>query len=235
MRLALLTGVGREGQVGESVARRLSADGFEVVLVDRDAPSVEARAAALRAGGGKAHAYTADLSDPAGVDTLVETVTAKHGMEFDALVHLAGGFAITGPVAETKVDEWDRQLTINLRTTFLMSRGMVPLLRARRGSIVFFSSESALTGAKVARLSAYAVAKSGVVVLAVAISQEEAESGVRANVLAPASIRTATNVAAMPAGSRFVEREDVAATVSWLCSDASAAVTGQVIRLAPRK
>jgi 3-oxoacyl-[acyl-carrier protein] reductase len=69
--------------------------------------------------------------------------------------------------------------------------------------------------------------------LATAIAQEEAPHGVRVNTIAPAAIRTATNVADMP-NARFVEREDVAATVSWLCSDAAAAISGQVVRLGPR-
>src|SRR5207244_9254306 len=101
-------------------------------------------------------------------------------------------------------------------------------------SIVFFASEAALPGAKVSRITAYTVAKLGVITLAIAISQEERDSHIRANVLAPAAIRTSSNLEDMPDGSRFVEREDVAATVSYLCSDRSAAVTGQVLRLTPR-
>ena len=70
--------------------------------------------------------------------------------------------------------------------------------------------------------------------LAMALSQEEAPNGVRVNVVAPASIRTARNVAEMGAAARFVELDDVAAAVAWLCSTQAQAVTGQVIRLAPR-
>lgn len=234
MKCALLTGVGRQGQVGEAVAARLIADGFEVILVDRDEQNVNARAMELRAAGGKAHSYTADLSDEQSVLDLFARVKSAQGDKISAFVHLAGGFAATGPVAETKVEDWERQLTINLRTAFLVSRSIIPMLRPSRGSMVFFSSESALPGAKLVRTSAYAVAKTGLLTLAMAISQEESESGVRANVLAPSAIRTSANLADMPANSKFVEREDVAATVSWLCSDAAAAVTGQVIRLAPR-
>ena len=100
--------------------------------------------------------------------------------------------------------------------------------------MVFFSSESAVPGAKLSGISAYAVAKTGVVALAIAISQEERAAGIRANVLAPTAIRTATNVASMGKESKFVEREDVSATVAYLCSDASRGITGQVIRLSPR-
>jgi NAD(P)-dependent dehydrogenase (short-subunit alcohol dehydrogenase family) len=234
MGLAMLTGVGREGQVGEAVAARLAADGHELLLVDRSLDGVSARAAALRASGASASGYAADLTYPEAVTGLFERIRKSHGPGLDALVHMAGGFASTGTVAETDVADWDRQLDINLRTAFLTAKAALPLLRDRRGAIVFFSSEAALAGAKLSHIAAYAVAKNGVSVLASAIAEEEQPSGVRVNVLAPAAIRTAANVESMPEGSRFVERQDVAAAVSWLCSDEAAGLTGQVLRLAPR-
>jgi 3-oxoacyl-[acyl-carrier protein] reductase len=233
MRYALLTGVGRPGQVGEAVAARLAADGYLLILVDRDATGVEARANDLRSNGATAHPLSADLSSETAVADLFEEVERLSGGRLDALVHLAGGFAVTGPVAATTVADWDKQLTINLRTAFLTSRAAIPSLRPANGSVVFFSSESALAGAKLARTAAYAVAKSGLLTLALALSQEEAQEGVRVNVIAPAAIRTASNAADMP-NARFVEREDVAATVAWLCSSEARAVTGQVLRLTPR-
>src|SRR4051812_28064536 len=120
MRTALLTGVGREGQVGEAVAGRLAADGYRVLLVDRTAEQVEARAAAITASGGSAHAFAADLSDPSAVERLFAEVKAAAGDGLDAVVHLAGGFGVTGPVADTVLADWDKQLTINLRTAFLV-------------------------------------------------------------------------------------------------------------------
>jgi 3-oxoacyl-[acyl-carrier protein] reductase len=233
MRYALLTGVGRPGQVGEAVAARLAADGYSLFLADRDAAGVEARAAEIRVNGGSAQSFAADLSSEDAVAQLFAEIGRATAGRLDAFVHLAGGFAVTGPVAETQVAEWEKQLTINLRTAFLGVRGAIPLLRAGRGSAVFFSSESALSGAKLARTAAYAVAKTGLLTLALAIAQEEAGSGVRVNIVAPAAIRTASNAVEMP-NARFVEREDVAATVAWLCSSEAMAVTGQVLRLTPR-
>jgi 3-oxoacyl-[acyl-carrier protein] reductase len=233
MRYALLTGVGRPGQVGEAVAARFAADGYSLLLVDRTEASVEARAAEIRAAGGQALGFVADLSSESAVAGLFERIGRASGGSLSAFVHMAGGFAVTGPVADTPVAEWEKQLTINLRTAFLTARSAIPMLRGGKGAAVFFSSESALSGAKLARISAYAVAKSGLLTLALALSQEEAAAGVRVNVVAPAAIRTATNVADMP-NARFVEREDVAWTVAWLCSEEARAVTGQVLRLTPR-
>jgi NAD(P)-dependent dehydrogenase (short-subunit alcohol dehydrogenase family) len=233
MRFALLTGVGRPGQVGEAVAARLASDGYSVLLVDRTSDAVAARAEEIRSKGGRAQAFSADLSSERSVGELFAQIAKTTGGTLDVFVHMAGGFAVTGPVAETSVDDWERQLTINLRTAFVSSRGAIPMLRSAKGSAVFFSSESVLSGAKVARIGAYAVAKTGLLTLAMALSQEEAANGVRVNVVAPAAIRTATNMADMP-NARFVEREDVAATVAWLCSAEARSVTGQVLRLTPR-
>jgi NAD(P)-dependent dehydrogenase (short-subunit alcohol dehydrogenase family) len=97
--------------------------------------------------------------------------------------------------------------------------------------VLFFASEAALPGASVANKAAYAVAKTGVLTLMRAVAEEERGAGVRANALAPAAIRTAANVSAMGEDTHYVEREDVAAAVLFLCSADAHAVTGQVIAL----
>ena len=87
-------------------------------------------------------------------------------------------------------------------------------------------------GGRVAEMSAYVVSKAGVITLMRAVAQEERGNGVRSNALAPTSIRTATNVESMGPDVRYVEREEVASAVDFLCfSPASRAVTGQVIQL----
>jgi 3-oxoacyl-[acyl-carrier protein] reductase len=107
-------------------------------------------------------------------------------------------------------------------------------LRAEQGSLVFFASEAALPGASAANRSAYAIAKTGVVTLmrAIAAEEQKAGTGVRANAVAPTSIRTAANVNAMGENVRYVEREEVAAVVTFLCSPTASAINGAVIPLA---
>jgi NAD(P)-dependent dehydrogenase (short-subunit alcohol dehydrogenase family) len=80
-------------------------------------------------------------------------------------------------------------------------------------------------------MAAYVTAKSGVLTLMRALAEEERATGVRANAVAPISIRTAANVRDMGQEARYVEREDVARVVQWLCSEESRPVTGQVIAL----
>ena len=227
----LLTGVGAEGQVGEAVADAFAAAGATVVLVDRTPSKVEARARAIRDRGYKAHAYACDLTDPAAVAALVQTVRGNHGTALNALVHMAGGFGMSGPVAESSLEVWNRQLAINLTTSYITARGFIPLLRAGRGTLVFFASRAALPGAARAKMSAYAIAKSGVVTLMRAIAAEERPNGVRANALAPSSIRTASNVQSMGDAVHYVERQQVADAVLFLCSEQASAITGTVMPL----
>jgi 3-oxoacyl-[acyl-carrier protein] reductase len=227
----LLTGVGAEGQVGEVVAQAFANLGAAVALVDRTATSVEARAADIVARGHDARGYACDLTDPAAVDALVERVRADYGDSLHGLVHMAGGFAMSGPVADSSVVVWQRQIAINLTTAYLTTRAFIPLLRAARGAIVLFASEAAMPGATNAERSAYAVAKTGVVTLMRAIAAEERKHGVRANAVAPIAIRTAANLSAMGANARYIEREQVAAAVTFLCSPDASAITGDVIPL----
>lgn len=229
--LALLTGVGREGQVGEVVARAFAERGATVLMVDRLADQAEARARALVDAGHRASAYACDLTNAEHVADLAQRVRGEHGDRLDALVNMAGGFASTGTVADGEIEAWQRMFAINLTTTYLATRAFLPLVRAARGAIVSFASEAVLPGSRIAGMAAYAAAKSGVATLTQAVAQEERANGVRANAVAPGSIRTAANVESMGSDKRYVEREDVAATVLWLCSPEARAVTGQVIRL----
>ena len=227
----LLTGVGGKGQVGEAVARAFADLGASLVLVDRTAEKVEARASDLVAAGKKARGYGCDLSYADDLTALAERVKREHGPRLGALVHMAGGFAMSGPVAESALDVWNRQITINLTTAYLTSRAFLPMLREGKGAVVFFASEAALPGKAGSNRSAYAVAKSGVVTLMQSIAAEERANGVRANAVAPTSIRTAANLTAMGDNVRYVEREEVAAAVTFLCSDSASAITGQVVAL----
>ena len=228
-RSIVLTGVGREGQVGEAVAQAFAEHGARVFLVDHTEANVRARAEALLARGLRAAYLTADLTDVAATTTLAERVREATAGRVHAVVHLAGGYASSGPVAESDPAIWQRQLAMNATTAYLTARAFRPLLRSAKGSLVFFASEAVLPGARTANVSAYVASKSAVVALMHAIAQEEHAHGVRANAVAPATIRTAANIAAMGADAPMVARESVADVVLFLCSDASRAVNGQLV------
>lgn len=227
----VITGAGRSGQVGEVIATTFAQRGSRVVLVDRTQANVDARARDVRALGFEAWPFACDLTEPAQVESLAESVAASAPQGVKALVHLAGGYADIGPVAGVAPDTWHRMFAINLTTAYVTSRAFLPLVRQAAGSFVFFASAAALPGASVANSSAYAAAKGGVVTLMRAIAAEERSHGVRANALAPQAIRTEANRVSMGEDRTYVERETVAEWAWWLSSAASGPVSGQVIRL----
>jgi NAD(P)-dependent dehydrogenase (short-subunit alcohol dehydrogenase family) len=230
-KVAVLTGVSRPGQVGEVIARTLAESGAAVVLIDRTGVEAEDRARELRTRGLAATAHAADLTDPAQLDGIAREVAQTLG-GVDALVNVAGGFSMSGKVSDSDPAAWARQLGVGLTTAYLTTRAFLPLVRLRRGSIVFFASAAVLPGGRVAEMSAYAVSKAGVITLMRAVAQEERAAGVRANALAPTSIRTAANVETMGPDVKYIEREEVADAVRFLCfSPASRTISGQVLQL----
>jgi len=230
-KVVLVTGAGRKGQVGEAVVDAFAASGARLILIERSLEAAQAHAEALRARGVQADGYGCDLTDSDAVTAVAGRIgpTVPDGLH--ALVPLAGGFESSGRVADSSPEVWHRQIAINVTTAYLTTRAFLPLLRTARGSIVYFASAAALPGGAVAELSAYAVAKTGVLALMRAVAAEERSSGVRANALAPTSIRTATNVASMGTDARYVERETVAQWVLYLTDHSSGPVTGQAFKL----
>jgi len=230
-RIALITGVGRAGQVGEAIARGVAAEGARVLAVDVDRGEAEARVAELRSHGYDALGYGCDLTDEEQLRSLVATMGRDTGGKLDVLIHVAGGFAPSGPVAESDPAVWRRQFAINLTSAYLTTRAMLPALRGRGGSIVYFASAATLPGAGVKNISAYAAAKTALVTLMRAVAQEEREHGVRANAVAPDAIRTRSNIASMGDTTRYVELDAVVRAVLFLASSAASAVSGQVVPL----
>ncbi len=235
--VVVLTGVGREGQVGEAIARAFAAEGAALALVDRDETSVGARAATLAAGGTTVTAIACDLTDANQVAQAAARVAAaapasgdRPAGRVDAVVHIAGGFAMSNAIGESDPDTLHRMIELNLTTAYLASRAFVPLVRDG-GSVVYFASANVLPGASSARMSGYIAAKTAVVGLMRSVADEGRSRGLRANAVAPISIRTGDNLRAMGSTTRYVEREAVADAVVFLCSRAARSITGQVLRL----
>lgn len=231
-RLIVITGAGRKGQLGESVATAFENDGASLVLIDRGGHT--ARDVAPRSiAGGRARAFVADLSDAASAATVADQVRTACGGRVEALVLLAGGFESSGPVADDEPATWSRMLETNLLTAVNATRAFLPLVRAARGAIVCVASASVLPGANPAGIAAYAAAKSGLVSLVRAVAAEEHPNGVRINAIAPGAIRTDANLSTMGESAPYLTREAVADAIVWLCSSRTRAITGEVIHLTP--
>lgn len=223
---AIVTGVGRRGQVGFAVARALIDAGAHVAVTSFG-DEIEPMAAEL---GGGTVAVKADLTNEGDVERVVATARESLG-QVDILVNLAGGLSVIKTLADTTVQEWQRELTRNAETTFLMSRAALPHLRETRGTIINFASPA---GARaVAQLGAYSAAKAAVMALTRALAIEEKPHGVRVNAIAPGMIDTEQNRASVedPARVKWVTRRQVTDAVLFLASEASSGITGETIHV----
>ena len=229
----VVTGVGRTGQMGEVVAREFAKRGAAVAIIDRDGAGAETLAAAMRADGLAVNAYGCDLTDAAATAATFARIAAANSGRIHALANVAGGFAMSGPVAESDPAVFQRQLAINLGSAYGATCACIPFMRAAGGGgIVFMAAAAILPGGKVAGMAGYAAAKAGVTALMRAVAQEERPNGIRANALAPTAIRTGVNLDSMGDKFAYVERESVAGVIAFLCSKEAANITGQVIELA---
>ena len=228
----VVTGAARAGQLGIAIARSFAEHGAHVVIVARALNDARARAAELRAEGLTVSPFECDLSDPRATTALAATISAETG-DIAALINAAGGFVFSGPVADADPLVPSAQFTTSALTAYNATQAFLPSLRTTRGSIVFIASAAVLPGGRAKGVSAYAMAKAGVLALMRAVAQEEAANGVRSNAIAPGAVRTASNVESMAPTTRYVEPESVAAVIRFLCSSAAVNVTGQVVEVAP--
>ncbi|MBI4552521.1 MAG: SDR family oxidoreductase [Candidatus Latescibacteria bacterium] len=170
--------------------------------------------------------YKADVTKERDVRRVVQNTINKHG-QIDVLVNIAGGFVGGIPVAETPEEKWDFMLNLNTKSAFLCSKAVLPhMLTRRAGRIVNISARAGLHGS--AGLGAYAVAKSGVLILTQAIADEVKDQGITVNAVLPSIIDTPANRKAMSDAdhTRWVRPEDIARVILFLASDDARAITG---------
>lgn len=227
-RVALVTGAG--SGIGRAIALTLAERGATVWLAGSTGSKLEETAARAQ---GQTVCVTADLSRDADIQRLTARCRAE-ARGLDVLVHSAGVFAL-GPVETAPVEDLDRQYQVNLRAPYVLTQALLPLLRERRGQVVFVNSSAGLAAAP--NVSQYAVTKFGLKALADSLRGEVNASGIRVLSVFPG--RTATPMGqAVHAlegksydGGRLVQPEDVAmAVVEALLLPATAEITDLVIR-----
>jgi NAD(P)-dependent dehydrogenase (short-subunit alcohol dehydrogenase family) len=226
-KIALVTGVSHDGQVGQAVAEALVTNGAALAICARQQSNVEARAREMRQGGGRVLAMATDLTDEAQVQQLIDSTLGEY-KKIDILVNLAGGLTRYKPAIELEMDEWTSELNNNLLSAFLTSRTVFPhMKKAGCGTIINF----ARSGNPQANMLAYNCAKAGIEALTRTLALEGRDSGIRVNAVAPGLVDTASNIAAMKPKDlkRWAKREEIAEVVVFLASPAAAGVTGQVL------
>jgi len=227
-KVALITGVGRVGQIGHAVARGFGQAGAKLVIADVNAAGLADRTREFAAEGFDVRPSAGDLTTPEAARQAVAIATAQFG-GLDVVVNVAGGLLNYGSALELTPDKLDRELAVNVKTTFYVSQAAIPALRARGGgAIVNFASAAVLKPQS--QMAGYIAAKSAVAGLTRALALEFRDDAVRVNAVAPGTMRTADNVAQMKAaGVRWVALEDLVNAVLFLASDDARAISGEVL------
>jgi NAD(P)-dependent dehydrogenase (short-subunit alcohol dehydrogenase family) len=226
-KVAIVTGVSGDGQVGQAVAKALAENGAQLAICARSKDKVEARAKELREARARVFVMAGSLTDESQVGQLIDGTMSEYG-QIDILVNLAGGLTRYKPAVECSLDDWRAEVDNNLLSAFLTSRTAFPHMQAAGGGVVI---NFARAGRAQANMVAYNCAKAGIEALTRTLALEGRDLGIRVNAIAPGLVDTASNVAAMKPKDmkRWARREDIAETVVFLVSPAAAGITGQVV------
>ena len=229
-KVALVTGVGRAGQIGNAVALALGQAGAKIVACDQNAVGVAERVREFAAQGVDARPCAGDLTEP-DIAALAVEIALKHFGRLDVVVNVAGGLTTFGPIQEITVEAIDREVAINLKTAVLVSQAAIEALTRTRGCIVNFSSIAYFNPQS--PMAVYSAAKAAVAGFTRSLAVELQDRHVRVNAVAPAMVRTLDNVAAVGEGeAHYVEMQEITDGVMSLASP-GATMTGHILPISP--
>ena len=231
---ALITGAARG--IGKAIALKYASEGANIAFTDLEVNlDTEKEIAAL---GVKAKSYSSNAADFAQTEEVVKAVKEEFG-SIDILVNNAG-ITKDGLMLRMTEQQWDAVIAVNLKSAFNFIHACVPvMMRQRGGSIINMASVVGVHGN--AGQANYAASKAGLIALAKSIAQEMGPKGIRANAIAPGFIETSMT-AALPDEVREQWKqkiplrrggqvEDIANVATFLASDLSSYVSGQVIQV----
>lgn len=238
-KVALITGAG--GGIGRVAAELFAAEGAAVMVADANGDAAHDAAATIKDQGGRAASVTADVSDSAQAQRMVEATVESFG-GLHVLYNNAGVLPPDdGGTLDTPEDTWDAVMRVNLKGVWLCCRHGIPaMLASGGGSIINVASLVAVMGSAVAQI-AYTASKGGVLSMTREMAVEYARQGIRVNALCPGPIETplmaellsdpakrARRLVHVPIG-RFGRAEEVARTALFLASDDSSLMTGAAL------
>jgi 3-oxoacyl-[acyl-carrier protein] reductase len=233
-KVAIVTGGGRD--IGKSVSLQLAAQGAKVAVNYRsDAEAAKATVAEIEAAGGTAILVQADVTKPAEVARLVAETTAAFGERVDVLVNVAGGMVARKTLADMDEAFFDHVMELNLKSTFLVTKAVLPHL-GEGSAIVNLSSLAGRDGGGPGA-SIYATAKGALMTFTRSMAKELGPQGIRVNALCPGLIGTSFHdTFSKPEGRKAVagntplrregHPDEVASAVVFLASNDAAFLTG---------
>ncbi len=247
-RVSIVTG-GASG-IGREISLRLGRDNGSVVICDINEKEAEQTAAEVRALGSKSLAVKCDVSRSTDAKHAVEEALNEFG-QLEILVNNAGIGYATGSIVDPShalienltEEEWDRVLNVNLKSVFLFSREVAPIMKRQKwGKIVSISSVAGITGhaSKAGSGPAYGVSKAGIINLTKTLARQLGPFNVNVNCVAPGSVPETAfrmtdeeieeELALLPL-KRLGRTLDIAEAVVFLCSEAAQWITGQTLNV----
>lgn len=233
-KVAVVTGGARD--IGKAVSLRLAAEGAKVVInYHGSQDKADQTLAEIEAAGGQAILYKGDMTSPAEVDGMIAATQAAFGAQIDILVNVAGGLVARKTLDEMDLDFFNQVIQLNLNSTFLVTKAVVPLM-PEGSAIVNFASQAGRDGGGPGAC-AYATAKGAVMTFTRAMAKELGPKSIRVNSLCCGMISTLFHdTFSKPEGRQAVagntplRREgspaEVAETVSFMASSESSFLTG---------
>jgi len=220
--------------IGQAIAQRLADTGYRLALNDLNGAALSRALDRLQGTAGQVTGIEGDVGDPNAVQAVVDRTMEQFG-RVDGLVNNAGIGGIGKTIVELGFEEWNEMLRVDLTSTFLLCRAVLPqMISRKRGRIVNISSVTALMG--VAGSTHYAAAKAGIIGFSKSLAREVAGQRINVNVVAPGLIDTAMSRKRgidhqrhLVDWPRIGQPADIAGVVAFLLSDEAEFITGQVI------
>lgn len=227
---------GASSGIGLAAARLFARQGADLVLVARDAETLNAVAKEIEESGGKALVCPGDVTKPEVHRAAVKAALANFG-KLDVAFNNAGTVGESRPLAELSMQEWSHVIATNLTSAFLASAAQVPVMLAHGSGSLIFTGSFVGNSVGMPGMGAYAAAKAGLTGLVKALTADYAHLGLRANTLLPGGTDTpmagseenkAWAATLHPVG-RIARPEEIANAALFLASDMSSFVTGSCL------
>ncbi len=236
-RIAVITGAG--SGIGQAMARLFAREGARILAADVNESAAQETARMVTEAGGTGQAFAGDVSRPDAVRAMIDAAIAAFG-RIDILCNNAG-IGSTTDVVECEPEEWDRVMTVNVKSVYLGCKYAIPHMLAQGGGVILnTASVAGMVG--LPKRASYSASKGAVIALTRQVAVEYVEQGIRVNCLCPGTVDSPwvgrllkqaddpvaarqALVARQPLG-RLGTPDEIAAAALYLVSDDAAFITG---------